>query len=427
MSDPSPMGLGVLAGVKVVEFAQNIAIPHCGRLLAGMGADVVKVEPPNGDAMRWTGPILPWEGKAYAVVNQGKRAISLDLAAADAREIVDRLFEWADVALVGFKRDDRTRYGIDWDHAHQVNPGLVYVAGNAFGPEGEDAHVGGYDVLAQARAGTGFLMNRVLDGAPTSTRPAINDTGTGLVSALGVVAALRHRDQTGEGQRIDTSLLGTALTLGTPMIHGFERDRPAHEELMADIEVARSAGVDFETVRGIYESKAVAGTGKFRLYFRTYLTADSIIAVAGLSRGLVAKFHAVTGAPEPGDAMPGEPAFEEVVRQTEAVLRSRTTAEWLADFRAAEFPCGPYNMPIEALDDAQVRANDYVEDYEHPVFGRYTASGMPMRFSATPGPKLGASPTFGEHSREVLAELGFSGDATDRLVEDGVVPDGPTG
>ena len=420
------LGQGILSDVRVVEFAQNVAIPHCGRLLAGMGADVVKVEPPSGDAMRWGSPLAPWEGRAYAVVNQGKRSLPIDLASGEAGEVVDRLFSWADVALVAFKARDRERYGIDWAHAHEVNPRLVYVAGNAYGPEGDDAHVGGYDVLAQARSGTGFLANRVIDGAPASTRPAVNDTGTGIVSALGVVAALRHRDATGVGQRVDTSLLGTALSLGTPMIHGFEHDRAARDELLADVDTLRASGAGFETVRDVYEARAVQGRGVFRLYFRTYLTSDSMITVAGLSPGLFAKFHEGTGVPHPEGAEPGTREFAAIVDAAETVFRSATTGEWLARLRAIEYPCGPYNTPLEALDDPQIRANGYVEDYDHPAFGQYTTSGMPLRFSATPGPALEASPAFGAHARDLLAELGFDEQESDQLVARAVVADGPT-
>ena len=258
---------GVLAGVRVVEFAQNVAVPHCGRLLAGMGADVVKVEPPVGDAMRFLAPLAHFEGRAFAVSNPGKRAIALDLNAPDAREVVDRLFAWADVALVAFKLNDQERFGLEYEHARSVNPELIYLASNAFGPEGDDAAIGGYDVLAQARSGVGFIMNRTKDGAPAPTRPAINDTGTGIVSALGVVAALRHRDLTGQGQRVDTSLLGTALSLGTPMIARFEANAAATEELAADIALLREAGLDFDSIRDclLYTSPSPRDRQKSRM------------------------------------------------------------------------------------------------------------------------------------------------------------------
>lgn len=416
---------GLLAGLKVVEFAQNAAVPHCGRLLAGMGADVVKIEPPVGDAMRSLASLAPMEAKAYALINPGKRAIALDLGRPEAREVVDRLFAWADVALVAFKQGDLVRYGIDWDHAHEVNPRLVYLAHTAFGPEGDDSHLGGYDVLVQARSGAGFIMNRAEHGVPSATRPAINDFGTGMISALGVVAALRHRDLTGVGQRVDTSLLGTAVSLATPMIGDFETDAEVLADLKEDLAAARSAGVDFVDQRRIYEERIIPGAGAFRLYFRTYLTADGMISVAGLSRALQAKFHDVTGLSHANVSEPHTDEFAEFVADAEALFRTRTTAEWLDAFREVEFPCGPYNMPYEVLDDPQVRANDYVVDIEHPAFGRYTTSGMPLRFSAADNPTLGPSPGFGEHTREMLAELGFSSAAAERLITGVVALDSP--
>ena len=117
---------GVLDGIRVVEFAQNAAIPHCGRLLAGLGADVVKVEPPDGDAMRRLAALADMESRAYALINPGKRSIAIDLGSEDARPVIDALFAWADVALVAFKLPDLARYGIDWEHARTVNPRLVH-------------------------------------------------------------------------------------------------------------------------------------------------------------------------------------------------------------------------------------------------------------------------------------------------------------
>ena len=421
---PEPSG-GILAGIKVVEFAQNAAIPHCGRLLAGMGADVVKVEPPGGDAMRSLAALTPTEGKGFALINPGKRAIVLDLGHPDALEVVDRLFAWADVALVAFKQGDLVRYGIDWDHARDVNPRLVYLAHTAFGPDGPDSHLGGYDVLVQARSGAGFIMNRAEGGVPSATRPAVNDFGTGMISALGVVAALRHRDLTGQGQRVDSSLLGTAMSLATPMIGGFEADADAVAELRADIEAARAAGVDFADQRRIYEERIIPAAGAFRVYFRTYLTSDGMISVAGLSAALHRKFHEVTGLPRPDTQNPSSDEFHEFVEAAEALFRTRTTAEWLAVLRAVEFPCGPYHLPYEALEDEQIRANDFVVDLRHPAFGRYTTSGMPLRFSEADTPALGPSPQYGQHTREVLTEIGLAGTEIERLLAGSVVADGP--
>lgn len=415
----------ILDGVKVLELAQNAAIPHCGRLLAGLGADVVKVEPPEGDAMRGLAQLGPAEAKAYAVINPGKRSIAIDLGSEQARGVLDALFAWADVALVAFKGSDLARYGIDWDHARRANPRLVHLTHTPFGPEGPDADEGGYDVLVQGRSGVGFIMNRAEDGVPLPTRPAINDFGTGMASAFAVLAGLRHRDRTGEGQRIDSSLLGTAVSLGTAILARFDAvDTEPLAEFADDLAALRSAGADFETQREVYEGRVLAGQGAFRLYFRHYLTADGLISVAGLSAGLFAKFHQVTGLPDVDRGDHTTPAFQAVVDQAEELFATRTTAEWLQALRSVGYPCSPYNLPYEALDDPQVRANDFVVDLEHPVFGRYTTTGMPIRFERAPSGVPGPSPTFAADTVDVLTEAGLGADRIAELVDGGVVIDG---
>lgn len=413
---------GILAGIKVVEFAQNAAVPHCGRLMAGMGAEVVKVEPPNGDAMRGGIKLAPNEAKAYAVINPGKRGIVLDLTTDGAGEVVERLFAWADVALLGFKQSDLARYGIDWEHARAINPRLIHLTHTPFGPDGPDADVGGYDTLVQGRSGAGFVMNRSENGTPVSSRPAVNDFGTGMLAALGVVAALRHRDLTGEGQRVDASLLGTAMSLGTPVVHTFEQaDRDDIDSMQAELQQARADGVGFDEQRRMYEARMMRGNGAFQLYFRHYLTSDGLISVAGLTLKLFGKFHEVTGLPWADLRQAESPEFVQLVQDAEALFHTRTTSEWIAALRAVGYPCGPYNLPYEALDDDQVRANDFAVDIEHPTFGTYTTSGMPLRFSAAPNVPYGPSPSLGQHTSEVLAELGFTTGQTDALGEAGVL------
>lgn len=412
---------GILDGIKVVEFAQNAAVPYCGRLMAGMGADVVKVEPPDGDAMRGLAQLAPGEARAYAVINPGKRGITVDLGHGDARPVVDALIAWADVVLVAFKLTDLARYGIDYDRARTINPQVIHLTHSPFGPEGPDSDLGGYDVLVQGRSGAGFTMNRTENGVPMSTRPAVNDFGTGIASALGVVAALRHRDLTGEGQRVDASLLGTAMALATPMVTHFEQTDPAALAVLdEDLALLRAAGVSFDEQRKVYEERIIPGGGAFALYFRHYATSDGLISVAGLSAGLWKKFHLATGitTPEMGD--PTSSAFLAVVDEANALFRTKTTREWIDALRAVGFPCGPYNMPHEAINDEQIRANDFVIDIEHPSFGRYSTTGQPLTFSAAPADPVGPSPRLGEHTAEVLAEIGLA-DSVDALAADGVI------
>ena len=412
---------GALAGLRVVEIAQNAAVPQCGRLLAGLGADVVKVEPPEGDAMRGLEGLGPTEDRAFAVINPGKRGICVDLRSAGAREVVDALLDWADVLLVGLKHGDLARYGLDWPRVHARNPALTQLVLTAFGPHGPDADQGGYDVLVQGVSGLGFLMNRSEGGAPLPTRPALFDFASGAIAALGVVTALRERDRTGVGQRVDASLLGAAMALGTPMLARFGADRAAVTEILADLALLREADADFDTQRAFYEARVVAGGGVFMLYFRHYLTADGLISVAGMSPTLMRRFHEVTGVSKPTDRDPASDAFRAVVREAEACFAERSTAAWLQLLHEAGYPASRYNLPLEAIDDPQIEANDYVVDLDHPLFGRYRTVGMPFALSDTPTGVRGPSPRLGADTDSVLAEIGLDADDIMRLRRAGVV------
>ena len=414
---------GVLDGVNVVEFAQNAAIPHCGRLLAGLGADVVKVEPPTGDAMRLIAPI-EGEGRAYVIINPGKRSVGLDLASPDAATVIDGLLAWADVALVAFKLPDLERYGLHWEHARTVNPRLIHLVHTALGPEGPDADQGGYDGLVQGRSGLGWVMNRSGGSAPQPTRPAVNDFSTGFVSAFAVMAGLRHRDQTGEGQRIDTSLLGTAMSLATPTSTWFPSDADGLAELDDELSVMRSAGLDFDTQRAHYESRVEPAKGAFQLYFRHYRTADGIISVAAVSSEQFAKFHAATGIDPPTVRDVNDPSFQAVVAAAEERFASRSTADWLEALHEVGYPCGPYNMPHEAVFDPQVVANDFVVELDHPAFGSYTTSGMPLRMEKARCEVRGPSPRLAEDTMDVMAEIGLDRKAVEELLVSGTIVDG---
>jgi len=399
----------LLTGLRVLELAQNAAVPMCGRLLAGLGADVVKVEPPDGDAMRHLGQLAPNESRPFATINPGKRGIAVDLSSPESHEVLDALFAWADVALVGFKQADLKRYRVHWEHARTINPRLVYLAHTAFGPDGPDADLGGYDVLVQARSGVGYIMNRSDGSVPLTTRPAVNDFGSGMVSAFAVMVALRHRDATGEGQRVDTSLLGTALSLGMPLLTRFPSFDDDHvAEVRAELEALQVAGGSFDDQRELYEERSLPNQGVYHLYFRHYATGDGLMSVAALSPALFGRFHDATGVARPQSHSESDPTFLAAIAEAEAVFRGRGTDEWLAILQEAGVPCAKYVAPYEALDDVQARVNGYVAELEHPAFGPYTTVGMPLRFEAASTVLDVRSPMLGEHSAEVLAEIGLS-------------------
>lgn len=417
---------GVLAGLRVAEFAQNAAVPQCGRLFAGMGADVVKIEPPTGDAMRHLTAIMPNESRAYATINPGKRTMSLDLGADGSRPVVDRLLQWADIVLVGLKATDIERYGLNWERVRQVNPGVVSLEFTAFGPKGPDADAGGYDQLVQAASGVGFSMNRAKDGVPLPTRPAFIDFGSGGVAAAAVLAALRHRDRTGNGQRVDASLLGTALSLGTPILSSFDVDKERVQSIREEMDALRLAQMSFAEQRAHYESRVLAGGGVFRLYVRPYATSDGLVSIAGYSPGLMERFHALTGLPTlPPGAGINEPEFVAVVDQAEALFATRTTEEWIQDLSGVGYPCSRYNTPYEAIETPQVEANDYVVDLEHEAIGGYRTIGMPFSFSDTPVGVTTPAPLLGSGTVEVLGELGYSAEEVEALLADGIAAGPP--
>lgn len=406
-NDFNPLLSGVLAGVKVAEFSQNAAVPQCGRLLAGMGADVIKIEPLTGDSMRHVAKLSDTESRAFSAINPGKRSLALDMTADGAPQIINALLGWADIALVGLKRPDLKRFGLDWETVQRINPGLVELQVTAFGPEGPDANMPGYDVLVQARSGLGFMMNRSRDGVPLPTRPAFIDFSTGAMATAAVLGALRHRDLTGNGQRIDASLLGTGMSLATANTMRFQRDVPKFTELREDLSMLQQAGADFDDQRTLYEERVTGSAGIYLLYFRHYRTADGIVSLAGMSPGLIARFHDLTAVPVPPTRNSNDPELLAVVAQAEALFMAHTTDHWMQLLEDGGYPCARYQQPFAALDDEQNLINGYVVDVEHQVFGEYRTLGMPFTYSDTPTGLAGPSPLLGQHSEEILDQLGF--------------------
>jgi crotonobetainyl-CoA:carnitine CoA-transferase CaiB-like acyl-CoA transferase len=420
---------GPLEDVRVLEFAQVMAVPTCGLLLADMGAEVIKVEPPHGDSFRLhlrTG--VPGEGKGYAIFNRGKRSLCLDLTHAASSEVVERLVQSADVVLVSFKPSDLPRYGLDYERLRRIQPRLVYLENTPYGPDGPFGQDGGYDVVVQGMSGTGAITAAPVNGAPRFVRPAYADMGTGFLAALAVVAALRHRDRTGEGQRVRTSLLSTALTLGANLLHRFEElDSEMWERLTGGLAELREGGADFAEQQAHYYRTAAVDT-QGNIYFRHYRTRDGFLSVGCLSPALNERFRKATGLEDPrrrSDFDSGSPEGQGEVRlmvqEAEALFRSRSTDEWVALMRAAGVPCGPFHFPPDVFDDPQVRANEYLVALEHDALGRYETFAPPIRMEASPVRPRGPSPALDRDTDAVLSELGFEGDAIEALRAVGAV------
>lgn len=419
---------GILDGVRVVEFAQVMAIPFAGLLLADMGAEVIKVEPPEGDAFRWNQqPIVPGESKGFVVFNRGKRSLCLDLRNPDSRPVVEKLVAQADVVLISFKPPDVRRYGLTYEWMSSINPKIVYLEHMPLGPKGPYGEDGGYDVLVQGMSGLATLTARLSGEAPANVRPAYTDMATGFVSALGVVSALLHRERTGEGQRLETSLLGTGLALGGNILHWFAATDPeVWSALVEELTEMRREGAEFEQQRQAYERRVLGGSYG-NIYFRHYRTADGFISVGCLSPVLNARLREATGLHDPRM----DPGFElgtpeaydaltKLIREAEDLFKTRTTQDWIDYLRSKGVPCGPFNFPHEVFEDPQVLANEFVVELEHPVLGPYRTFASPVRFDRTPTEIRDSSPPLDRDTDSVLAELGLSEEEITRLRESGV-------
>lgn len=409
--------ISVLAGARVVEFAQNIAIPYCGRMLVGLGAELIKVEPPDGDSTRYLAPLPSAEGgpdgRGYAMTNIGKRSVRVDLADPASRPLVRRLVEWSDVVLMALKPTDRARFALEYEQLSAINPSVIYLEHSAFGPSGPDRALGGYDVLVQALSGLSYVTARSdpAGSVPLTVRPAYNDYATGLTSAVAVLAALRVRDRTGKGQRVRTSLLSTALMFSTPTTVKFDLDHDEMEEVRTDIETLRRCDASFEEERKVFEERVVPAAGAFDLNFRHYRASDGYVSVGAMSPTLRSRFLAALELPDPRGLgiTPGGDEWRSFVAGVEELLRARSCEYWIDHLRSHGIPAVRYNIPLDVLDDPQVVDNDYVVTVDHPLHGRYQVPALPLQMETGMVGAVGPSPALGQHTEEIMAELAVTG------------------
>ena len=395
---------GPLHGLRICELSTVLAGPYCAMVLADLGADVVKVEPPEGDATRGYGP--PWVGRGeqrvaayYLAVNRNKRSLRLDLRQPAGRAVLGRLLARSDALIENFRPGGLQRLGFDDAALGDLNPRLLHLTITGFGPDGPDAGRPGYDFIAQAVGGlmsiTGFPSEA--GGQPTKVGVAISDIVTGLLGAIGLLAALRD----GRGQRIDVSLLESTLAV-----------------LINQAQNAFVSG----------QSPGRLGNAHPNIVpYETFATADGEIAVAvGSERQwprLCEALDLVTIAADPRFA------DNDARVRNRAVLRpilaerfaSARAAEWLAKLDAVQVPCGPVNDLLAAFAQPQAAARDMAVEVDHPVLGNIRQVGVPINLSATPASIRSAPPLLGEHSADVLAELGYDAVQIAQLKAAGVI------
>ena len=410
----------VLAGLRVIDFSEYIAGPYAGMLLGDMGADVIKVEPPEGD--RWRQGLrsyAPNESRGNLSMNRSKRSIAIDLTTGEGREVVQSLTKAADVVMHNFRPGVAERLGIDYDTLSAMNPRLVYCHNTAFGPRGPLADKGGYDILSMASAG--FLTGpaaRIDDSRLVATTGiAIADITSSIFQALAICAALWQRERSGLGQRIDTSLLGAGMSVQAERFLSVERsDRQPRQDFLARLRATAGSPMSFADILELRQTATRAGAGNF--YFRAYETRDMPMAVACLNDRLRRRCAEIIGIADPRldtpDFNPEEPdaqkQLEQIAKQAETIMRTKTIAQWTDLFDAVGVPCCPIRFVEELFDDPHVLANDYVVELDHSTLGPIKMGGAPFSFGRTPLDIHRAPPGLSEHADEILAELGYEED-----------------
>ena len=390
-----------LEGVRVLDFTQMMMGPWATQFLGDMGAEIIKVERPGAGewerGLRAMGELLGGQSPFFLAMNRNKKSLTLNLKDPRAREVVLRLAETCDLVTENFRPGVLDRLGMGYEALRAVNPSLVYVAGTGFGPDGPYADRPGQDLLLQSMSGLAAYGGR-RDDPPTPSGSSIVDASTALLLAFSAMVGLFHRERTGTGQRIDVSLLDTAVALQC-------------QELAAFMNLERR----FE------RSEAGIGGAWLSAPFGIYGTADGHVALAMGSLAVLGELLEEPGLAAYDDPRRAYDHRDKVYAIVQRRLASRTTREWLELLATKDVWCAPVQGFEELVDDPQVAHNELLTTVEHPNGRPLRVVGVPVRFSATPGRVRSGPPSVGQHTDDVLAAAGYSDEEIRALHDDGVV------
>lgn len=389
-----------LDSLKIADFSRYLAGPYSTMMLADLGAEVVKIERPGlGDDSRSMNPIVNGESYPSAMPNRNKRSLALDLKADVGRDVALDIIAASDVVVESFRPGVTQRLGIDYEAAKAVNPDIIYCSISGFGQTGPNSRRAGFDIIAQGM--TGFMrMTGAPEGEPAKFGIAVNDLSAGMIAANSMLAAYVHRLKGGRGQYIDISLLDVGLAL-----------------------TVWEAGAWF----GAGEEPRPLGTRhRYNAPYQAFRTADGYVTVGAPNQKLweslckeVIDQPDLIDRPEYRDASSRPLHSDQLENELQAIFETEPTDHWVTLLDSAGVPGGPVYTYSDALAQEQVAARGLVQTIEHPKLGEMKILGSAVKLSETPATVRRPAPLLGEHTREVLAGLGYPNEKIDALIASG--------
>jgi crotonobetainyl-CoA:carnitine CoA-transferase CaiB-like acyl-CoA transferase len=394
---------GPIHGVKVLELAQIMAGPTCGLMLADLGAEVIKIEkiPGGDDTRRFLPPDVNGEAAAFMMMNRNKRGMALDLKTKEGVEVFKRLVKQADVVVENFRKGTLEKLGVGYEELKKINPKIILCEISGYGRTGPYADKGGFDLIAQGMSGLMSITGESKGKPPMKVGAPVTDITAGILAATGVLAALVSRATTGAGQRVDTSLYEAGI------VHTYWQSA-----------IASATGVAPGPLGSAHPLTAP---------YQAFQTKDKWITVGASNQNTWLK---LIDALEVKELQENEKfnsnanRMQNVTELTELLkkeLAKKTSAEWLKLFDEKGLPCGPINTVTEMFEDPQTIERKMIVDVKNKKAGSFKAIGMPIKFSETKVEDTKESPTFGQHTKQILLDHGFKSEEIDSLMKQGVV------
>ena len=394
-------GMMALDGMRVLDCTQIMAGPFCTLLLADMGADVIKIErPEGGDDIRHTGPFIDGWSAPFLGVNRNKRSLALDLRSDRGRDVIKHLVASADVMVQNFRPGTLKRMGLGYDDLHPLRPELIYCSISGFGNTGPYSHRGGFDLVAQGMSGL-MSFTGMADGPPVKVGVPITDLNAGMYAAYGILTAYINRLKTGKGQEVDASLIESGIAYTFWESASYFNTGQVPEPLGS----AHRLSAPYQALH--------TSDGYMNLGAANQRTWEAFCRAVGLEDLLTdERFTTNT------DRKARE---DELASLLEETLRTQPTAYWVNLLEEAGVPAGPIYNLAQVYNDPHVRARNMVVELDDPHLGTIKHIGVPVKLSDTPGTIRHRAPDLGEHSREVLLEAGYTPAEVESLVEHGVI------